>query len=131
MSLPWQPDAHVLSSGASLVSADRGRPSNSPAIVAVYLFLGATPRGYTSNPWGAERPYFTGLSRGYFNVAEREGFASLLPDAAACLCVDRACYTDKVDRRGFFSVDRLGRSAVTLRTVARHRQAELMDFDFL
>jgi len=36
--------------------------------------LGATPGGYTGKPGRAKRPYFTGLSRGYFKVAEREGF---------------------------------------------------------
>jgi hypothetical protein len=39
------------------------------------------PRGYTLGPhqkfWGAERPYFTGLSRSHFNVAEREGFLGI------------------------------------------------------
>ena len=32
------------------------------------------PRGYTGNSARAERPYFTGVSRSHFNVAEREGF---------------------------------------------------------
>jgi hypothetical protein len=32
--------------------------------------------GYTRDPWSAERPYFTGLSRSRFIRAEREGFAS-------------------------------------------------------
>ena len=34
---------------------------------------GATPWGHTRSFWGAERPYFTGLSRSRFIVAEREG----------------------------------------------------------
>jgi hypothetical protein len=37
--------------------------------------LGATPRGYTGNSGRAEMPYFTGLSRSHFKVAEREGLS--------------------------------------------------------
>src|ERR1700731_1992189 len=37
--------------------------------------LGATPEGYTGKSGRAERPYFTGLSRSHFKVAEREGFS--------------------------------------------------------
>src|ERR1700730_4137414 len=36
--------------------------------------FGATPGGHTRSSWGAERPYFTGLSRSHFKMAEREGF---------------------------------------------------------
>ena len=46
------------------------------------LPLGPAPWQITSNPWGytgkpgrAKRPYFTGLSRSHFKVAEREGFS--------------------------------------------------------
>jgi hypothetical protein len=38
--------------------------------------LGATPGGHTRSSWGAERPYFTGLSRSHFKVAEREGLST-------------------------------------------------------
>src|SRR6202051_4778462 len=31
--------------------------------------FGATPGGHTRSSWGAERPYFTGLSRSHFKVA--------------------------------------------------------------
>lgn len=38
------------------------------------LHPGATPWGYTGQSGRAERPYFTGLSRSRFIMAEREGF---------------------------------------------------------
>ena len=44
--------------------------------------LGATPGGYTGKPGRAKRPYFTGLSRSHFKVAEREGFSALAPGAS-------------------------------------------------
>jgi hypothetical protein len=44
--------------------------------------LGATPGGYTGKSGRAGKPYFTGLSRSCFKVAEREGLSSTdLPDA--------------------------------------------------
>jgi hypothetical protein len=36
--------------------------------------LGATPGGYTGNPGRTRKPYFAGVSRSHFKVAEREGF---------------------------------------------------------
>jgi hypothetical protein len=45
-----------------------------PRAVADKAALGATPKGYTGKPGRAKRPYFTGLSRSHFMVAEREGF---------------------------------------------------------
>src|ERR1700737_1469959 len=41
--------------------------------------FGATPGGHTRSSWGAERPYFTGFSRSYFKVAEREGLSPRQP----------------------------------------------------
>lgn len=38
--------------------------------------FGATPRGHTRSSWSAVRPYFTGLSRSRFIMAEREGFSA-------------------------------------------------------
>jgi hypothetical protein len=50
------------------------------------LPLGATPGGHTRKVLGAKGPYFTGLSRSHFKVAERKGFEPLLVLAAlACL----------------------------------------------
>src|ERR1700755_55209 len=40
--------------------------------------LGLHPGGHTRSSWGAERPYFTGFSRSYFKVAEREGLLDQL-----------------------------------------------------
>ena len=42
--------------------------------LADWATRGATPGGHTISSWGAERPYFTGLSRSHFKVAEGEGF---------------------------------------------------------
>jgi hypothetical protein len=40
----------------------------------------ADPGGYTGKPGRAKRPYFTGLSRSHFKVAEREGFSPRFVD---------------------------------------------------
>jgi hypothetical protein len=48
--------------------------------------LGATPRGHTRSSWGAEGPYFTGLSRRRFIMAEREGFEPRFPVPNDKLC---------------------------------------------
>jgi len=65
--------------------------------------FGATPGGHTRSSWGAERPYFTGLSRSHFIMAEREGLSarvpgtsktavkSAFPDNRGGLCVPAVC----------------------------------------
>ena len=55
-----------------------GLPSTCPPW-QIGATLGATPRGYSGNSGRAKRPYFTGLSRSCFKVAEREA-RHLLPN---------------------------------------------------
>jgi hypothetical protein len=72
-----------------------------PAPWQITSYLGATPGGYTGKPGRAKRPYFTGLSRSHFKVAEREGFASPLRASSALRTNTSAPATTWVDLAGF------------------------------
>jgi len=59
----------------SLDELQCGSVATETQLVAHYGSPRGYTQGYTGNSDRAERPYFTGLSRNCFKVAEREGFA--------------------------------------------------------
>jgi len=63
-----------LLQSASMAS---GAPEVFPAVLPLAGQRGilGPARGYTKRLWRAVRPYFTGLSRSRFIMAEREGFS--------------------------------------------------------
>lgn len=65
---------HGGGEGCNLVREFGGRVAFAGRHGILASTSGATPWGYTGQSGRAERPYFTGLSRSRFIMAEREGF---------------------------------------------------------
>ena len=70
-----RPSRRKLRGARPPVCAGLSYPDGRGRLGLPWGYPGATPGGHTISAWGAERPYFTGLSRGCFKVAEREEFS--------------------------------------------------------